>query len=178
MIFAQSGFGKTNLVNVLVYNMLGDTSYGKLIFDLNGEYFLKGIKTYGLGNINEDKIRNNLVVYSDKTFQKEYNNTSRFTFGGNVLLNMHQNLTIGDILNFSAGFSEVMKSFLQYLDENDVKDFIENINEYVKEPKKLHEKYPDFWDSKKEASARNTIAAIRKRIAYLIEEGKGLHSSK
>ena len=48
MIFAQSGFGKTNLMKALIYNMITDTSYGKLIFDLNGEYFLKGPKTYGL----------------------------------------------------------------------------------------------------------------------------------
>jgi len=173
MIFAQSGFGKTNLVKVLVYNMIDDTSYGKLIFDLNGEYFLKGIKTYGLGNINEDKIKNNLVVYSDKPLHEEDKN--KFTFGDKVLLNMHEHLTIGDILSFGTGFSEVMKSFLLYLDESETKDFIKNINEYVEDTKKLHEKYPDFWDQKKEASARNTIAAIRKRIAYLIEENKGLH---
>jgi len=48
MIFAQSGFGKTNLVKVLLYHMAGDNSYGKLIFDLNGEYFLRGTSTYGL----------------------------------------------------------------------------------------------------------------------------------
>ena len=57
MIFAQSGFGKTNLMKVLIYNMVGDTSYGKLIFDLNGEYFLRSIRTYGLGDIDENKIR-------------------------------------------------------------------------------------------------------------------------
>ncbi len=174
MVFAQSGFGKTNLVKVLVYNMIGDTSYGKLIFDLNGEYFLNGTKTYGLGAINENKIKNNLIVYSDKPLTNEYND--KFQFKGKVMLNMHEHLTIGDILSFSTGFSEVMKSFLIYLEDNEVKDFIKNINEYVQEPKKLHEKYPDFWEQKKEASARNTIAAIRKRIAYLIEEGKGLHS--
>jgi hypothetical protein len=149
MVFAQSGFGKTNLVKVLVYNMIGDTSYGKLIFDLNGEYFLNGTKTYGLGAINENKIKNNLIVYSDKPLTNEYND--KFQFKGKVMLNMHEHLTIGDILSFSTGFSEVMKSFLIYLEDNEVKDFIKNINEYVQEPKKLHEKYPDFWEQKKEA---------------------------
>lgn len=175
MVFAQSGFGKTNLVKVLVYHMLGDNSYGKLIFDLNGEYFLKGRNTYGLGDINEQKIRDNLVVYSDKIIPPEYQ--GKFIFAGKVLLNMHKHLTVGDILSFSTGFSEVMKSFLLYLEGNEVQDFIVSINEYVKDPKLLHIKYPDFWEAKKEASARNTIAAIRKRIAYLIEEGKGLHLS-
>jgi len=175
MVFAQSGFGKTNLVKVLLYHIIGDTSYGKLIFDLNGEYFLEGRKTYGLGDIDEQKIRDNLVVYSDKKLPDEYKD--RFIYSGKVLINMHKHLTIGDILNFSKGFSEVMKSFLLYLEENEVKDFIENINTYVNNPQELHKKFPDFWDSKKEASSRTTVAAIRKRIAYLIEEGKGLHSS-
>lgn len=177
MVFAQSGFGKTNLVKVLLYHIVGDTSYGKLIFDLNGEYFLKGRKTYGLGDIDEQKIKDNLVVYSDKKLPDEYKD--RFIHGGKVLINMHEHLTIGDILSFGAGFSEVMRSFLLYLEENQVKDFIENINNYVADPTQLHQNFPDFWDTgtKSEKSARVTIAAIRKRIAYLIEEGKGLHSS-
>lgn len=173
MVFAQSGFGKTNLVKVLLYNIIGDTSYGKLIFDLNGEYSLKSGKTLGLGNIDEQKIKNNMVVYSDKKINASYK--GNFIDKGKVLINMHIHLSIGDILNFSTGFSEVMKSFLLYLEASDVQDFISNINNYVDDPKKLHKKYPDFWDQKKEASARTTIAAIRKRIAYLIEEGKGLH---
>jgi len=174
MVFAQSGFGKTNLVKLLIYNIIGNTKYGKLIFDLNGEYFLKSTKTYGLGDINEQKIKDNLVVYTDKKIPNEYQD--RFIYGGKVLINMHEHLTIGDIITFGTGFSEVMKSFLLYLEDSDVKDFISNINNYVSNPKLLHQKYPDFWDQKKEASARNTIAAIRKRIAYFIEEGKGLHS--
>lgn len=173
MIFAQSGFGKTNLMKVLIYNMIADTSYGKLIFDLNGEYFLKGPKTYGLGDINEKKIKENLVVYSDKKLPNKYD--KRFIKGGSVRLNMHKHLTIGDILNFSTGFSEVMKSFLQYLDDNQVEGFIANINEYVSDPQKLRKAFPDFWDEKKDASSRTTIAAIRKRLAYLIDESKGLH---
>jgi len=173
MIFAQSGFGKTNLMKVLLYNMLGGTNYGKLIFDLNGEYYLKSKNTYGLGDIAEQKIKDNLVVYSDKDIPEDYKNN--FIYNGVVKINMHRHLTIGDILNFSTGFSEVMKSFLLYLEDNEVEDFIQNINNYVSNPKELHIKYPDFWDTKKETSARTTIAAIRKRLAYLIDENKGLH---
>ena len=176
MIFAQSGFGKTNLMKALIFNMISDTSYGKLIFDLNGEYFLKGPRTYGLGDIDDTKIKENLVVYSDKKLPEKYK--GRFIQSGVVKLNMHKHLTIGDILNFSTGFSEVMKSFLLYLDDNQVEDFISNINDYVAEPQKLHQQFPDFWDTKKEASTRNTIAAIRKRLAYLVDESKGIHLSK
>jgi len=180
MIFAQSGFGKTNLVKVLVYNMIGDTSYGKLIFDLNGEYFLRGIKTYGLGDINKNEIRENLVVYSDKDFPDLYKTQNRFKIAGKVLINMRNHLTIGDILNFGAGFSEVMKSFLLYLDEEGIGNFINNIDGYVSDPSKLHKDFPDFFGEMKKSepdvSARKTIMAIRKRIRHLIDEGKGLHS--
>lgn len=179
MVFAQSGFGKTNLVKVLLYHMVGNTSYGKLIFDLNGEYFLRGTQTYGLGDINEQKIRDNVVVYSDKKLPEEYR--SRITYGGRVLINMPAHLTVGDILSFGAGFSEVMKSFLLYLDEEGVGDFIKNIDDYVANPQNLHRDFSDFFGQMKkaepDASARKTIMAIRKRIRHLIDEGKGLHAT-
>lgn len=182
MIFAQSGFGKTNLVKVLLHYMTNNTEYGKLIFDLNGEYFLRGISTYGLGDIDDMTIKNNLVVYSDKKFPVEYRESKRFVYGGKVLLNMHKHLTVGDILNFGAGFSEVMKSFLLYLDEEGVSNFIQEIDSYVNDPQKLHKDYPDFFGQvkkdKEDVSARKTIMAIRKRIRHLIDEGKGLHSAK
>jgi uncharacterized protein len=184
MVFAQSGFGKTNLVKVLLYHMTRDTSYGKLIFDLNGEYFLRGTRTYGLGDIDDDRIRNNVVVYTDKKLPEDYTKKQRFISGGKVALNMHKHLAVGDILSFGAGFSEVMKSFLLYLDEDGVSNFIENIDDYVETPSNLYRDFSDFFgEQKKDAkgnvkedvSARKTIMAIRKRIRHLIDEGN-LHS--
>ena len=174
MIFAQSGFGKTNLMKVMLYHMMGNNEYGKLIFDLNGEYFLKSQNTYGLGDINNMHIKNNLVVYTDKPVDSRY--SGRFINAGKVLINTHEHLTVGDILNFSAGFSEVMKSFLLYLDEEGVSDFIKNIDNYVSEPQLLYTQFPDFF-TKKDTKASQTIAAIRKRIRHLIDEGKGIHSN-
>lgn len=181
MVFAQSGFGKTNLVKVLLYHAVGNTSFGKLIFDLNGEYVLNSENTIGLGGITENKIRENLVVYSDKTMPK--GSERYFTHSGKVQLNMHNHLGVGDILAFSAGFSDVMKSLLVYLDEEEVGDFVTNIDLYVSQPSLLYQKYPDFWSQPKEGkesekedkSARKTIAAIRKRISHLIDEG-AIHS--
>ncbi len=185
MVFAQSGFGKTNLVKVLLYYMIADTSYGKLIFDLNGEYFLRGTSTYGLGDIEDQNVNRNLIVYTDKELPKEYQDSKRFNYAGKVLINMHENLTVGDILNFGAGFSEVMKSFLLYLDEEGVSDFIKNIDKYFANPKQLHADFSDFFGElkldkngipKEDVSSRKTIMAIRKRIRHLIDEGKGIHS--
>ena len=176
MVFAQSGFGKTNLVKVLLYHAIRNTEYGKLIFDLNGEYFLRGPHTYGLGDIDDPSIRQNVIVFSDKKIPDNYK--GNFRHEGKVLLNMHRHLTIGDILNFGAGFSEVMKSFLLYLDDEGVENFIQNIDDYVDNPSNLHRDFSDFFGQakkKEDASARKTIAAIRKRIRHLIDEDKGLH---
>jgi DNA helicase HerA-like ATPase len=92
-------------------------------------------------------------------------------------------MTVGDILNFATGFSEVMKSFLLYLDDNQVKGFIEKIDSYCDSPINLYRDFPDFFGSKEQKkgnkedkSARATIMAIRKRIRHFVDEG-GVHSS-
>jgi hypothetical protein len=183
MVFAQSGFGKTNLMKVLLYRIVGDESFGKLVFDLNGEYFSKTTSgTTGLGDVDDDRIRKNLVVYSDRKISKP----KGYTYAGKVQINTHKHMTVGDILNFSTGFSEVMKSFLLYLDDNQVEGFIKKIDAYCDEPQKLYQDFPDFFgkkkaggekeDEKADKSARGTIMAIRKRIRHFIDEG-GVHSS-
>jgi uncharacterized protein len=173
MVFAQSGFGKTNLMKVLIYNTIADTKYGKLIFDLNGEYYQKSTRNYGLGDIEDTYVKNNLVVYSDKKISE----TDRFIYKGTVRINMHKHLSIGDVLNYSTGFSEVMKSFLLYLEDEQAEDFFQNINSYANDPQQLHIKYPDFWKDK-DKSAGKTIGAIKKRLSFLIDESKGLHSQQ
>lgn len=180
MVFAQSGFGKTNLVKVLLYHTLPDTSFGKLIFDLNGEYHSEtAAHTVGLGDIDDEAVRANLTVYSDRKIPK----TNHFTFKGRVQVNTHKHMTVGDILAFSTGFSEVMKSFLLYLDDKQVEGFIKNIDSYCESPRNLYRDFPDFFgskgegeDKKQDRSARGTIMAIRKRIRHFIDEG-GVHSS-
>jgi DNA helicase HerA-like ATPase len=179
MVFAQSGFGKTNLVKVLLYHVIKDTSYGKLIFDLNGEYHSSTSSgTLGLGDISDNVVKQNLVVYSDRKLTATQ--ASRFTFGGKVQLNTHKYLTVGDVLAFGTGFSDVMRSFLLYLDENQVTDFLGNIDQYCDDPSLVHKKFADFFGQQKEGkedfSARKTIMAIRKRLRHLIDEG-GIHSS-
>lgn len=181
MVFAQSGFGKTNLVKVLLFHMIKDTSYGKLVFDLNGEYYSATAGgTLGLGDLNDVSIRPNLIVYSDRKLSSEQ--TKSFKHAGKVQLNTHKYMTVGDVLTFGTGFSDVMKSFLLYLDENQITDFLQNIDKYCDDPSLLHQKYSDFFGVPKtkagteDLSARKTIMAIRKRLRHLIDEG-GIHSS-
>ncbi len=135
-------------------------------------------KTYGLADIKEQRIKDNLILFTDKELLKVYD--GKIVVAGKVQINMNEHLTVGDILSFGAGFSEVMKSLLLYLDENQIKDFIRNIDSYVSDPTRLHKDFSDFWAEMKgkgdEASAKKTIAAIKKRISFLIDESKGLHS--
>ncbi len=74
-----------------------------------------------------------------------------------------------------------MKSFLFYLDEEGVENFVQNIDDYVDNPANLHRDFSDFFGKMEkkgeEASARKTIMAIRKRVRHLIDSDKGLHSS-
>jgi len=109
--------------------------------------------------------------------------TKGFTLGGKVQVNTHKHMTVADILAFSAGFSEVMKSFLLYLDDKQVEGFIKKIDSYCDSPQNLYRDFPDFFgaktegdDKKQDKSARGTIMAIRKRIRHFIDEG-GVHSS-
>jgi len=180
MVFAQSGFGKTNLMKVLLYHTMPDATFGKLVFDLNGEYYSKtASQTIGLGDIDDEQVRKNLIVYSDRKIP----NNAKFTYKGKVQVNTHKHMTVGDILAFSAGFSEVMKSFLLYLDDKQVEGFIKKIDSYCESPQNLYKDFPDFFgaksegdDKKQDKSARGTIMAIRKRIRHFIDEG-GVHSS-
>jgi uncharacterized protein len=180
LVLAQSGFGKTNLMKVLLYHVIGDNSFGKLIFDLNGEYFSRTASgTTGLGDVDDERIRKNLIVYSDRKIDK----VRGYAYLGKVQINTHKHMTVGDILNFSTGFSEVMKSFLLYLDDAQVEGFVRKIDSYCESPQDLYKDFPDFFgkkpddDKKVDKSARGTIMAIRKRIRHFIDEG-GVHSSK
>ena len=183
MVFARSGYGKTNFIKVLMHEMIKNTTFGKLIFDLNGEYFVKGDKTYGFGDLDTNYIKNNFVVYTDRDIPSEYDNN--FINEGKVKLDMKNNLTADDILSTATGLSELMKSFLLYLSEQGVTDFIKKIDYYTNSPGALHQDFPDFFEKPKvdksgevkDTSARRTIGAIRKRIQHLIDENGSLHSS-
>ncbi len=148
MVFAQSGFGKTNLMKVLIHNSFKDKTTGKLIFDLNGEYFLKSNvqKTYGFGDIDDSNIKDNLVVYSDKPIPATYK--ERFEFGGKVKINFSQDFSVNDILQNSIGITNAGRTFLEYIDSlpnnEDVKTFIYMIFNETDPSKVRHFAYTKF----------------------------------
>ncbi len=126
MVFAQSGFGKTNLVKVLLGSAVRDVSVGKLIFDLEGEYAFKSKKNYGLADIDHHAYKNNIVIYTDKKCGDEY--SSRAIVAGTVKIDLSKDFSIEDILHSAIGLTVAGKTFLEYLDslpdQNEVKKFI------------------------------------------------------
>lgn len=186
MIFAQSGFGKTNLMKVLLYNMLNDTNYGKLIFDLNGEYVLRSENTYGLGDIDEPKIKDNLVVYLDKKFDEKYKN--RFIYAGQVRLNLVEDFDINDVLQLSTGLTSAGKTFLEFVDsipnKQDSKDFFNNI--FNKEdPKEVrayaYRRFSSYFETKKaetdEPDVKTYLRSMLGGVIRQIKSFKSIHLS-
>lgn len=186
MIFAQSGFGKTNLMKVLLYNMLGDTNYGKLIFDLNGEYALRSENTYGLGDIDELKIKDNLVVYLDKKFDEKYKN--RFIYAGQVKLNLVKDFDINDVLQLSTGLTSAGKTFLEFIDGNpnkqDAEEFFNNIFN-KDDPKDVrhfaYRRFSSYFETKKaetdEPDVKQHLRSMLGGVIRQIKSFKSIHLS-
>lgn len=171
MVFAQSGFGKTNLMKVLIYESIKNKSFGKLIFDLNGEYFLRSLeaKTYGFGDIEDDMIKSDLVVYTDKQipdFHKE-----KLEVAGKVKVNFAKDFTINDIFQTSIGITNAGKTFLEYLDSgqpDDVKDFLGKVlsSEDTSEIRRFaYTKFSSFFETTKKQAKETGDKDIEKEVS-------------
>lgn len=127
MVFAQSGFGKTNLVKVLLDSAIRDTTAGKLVFDLEGEYAFKSTDNYGFGDI--EKYKKNLVIFSDKALDKTYK--EKVSIEGLVKVDFSKDFEIGDLIQTAIGLTGAGRTFLEYLDslpdKSDVKKFLGKI---------------------------------------------------
>src|SRR5690606_24969875 len=171
MVFAQSGFGKTNLMKVLIYESIKNKSFGKLIFDLNGEYFLRSLeaKTYGFGDIEDDMIKSDLVVYTDKQIPDFYK--GKLEVAGKVKVNFAKDFTINDIFQTSIGITNAGKTFLEYLDSgqpNDVKDFLEKVlsSEDTSEIRRFaYTRFSSFFETTKKQAKETGDKDIEKEVS-------------
>ena len=83
-IFAHAGYGKTNLVKLLITRLYStDPDVGFLIFDPEGEYAFTDRKGRP-GLVDLPELQDRVVVYTDRTVPKRY---QRF-LGGQVHLNL------------------------------------------------------------------------------------------
>lgn len=125
MVFAQSGFGKTNLIKTLLLGAIPDKSVGKLIFDLEGEYAFKSQNNHGLTDIDDPNFLNNLIVYTDKNLSNAYQKNFK---KGNVKIDLSKDFQIDDILHSAVGLTSAGKTFLEFVasdpDKGAVSEFI------------------------------------------------------
>ena len=113
MVFAQSGFGKTNLVKGLLTTATKDTTVGKLVFDLEGEYCFRSQRNYGLSDIDSDVYRDNVVIFSDKMVDTRYKD--KMKIAGAVKIDLSKDFSVDDILQAAIGLTGAGKTFLVYL---------------------------------------------------------------
>lgn len=171
MVFAQSGFGKTNLMKVLIYESIKDKLFGKLIFDLNGEYFLRSVeaKTYGFGDIENDIIKSNLVIYTDKQIPDFYKD--KLEIAGKVNVNFAKDFTINDIFQTSLGITNAGKTFLEYLDggnPEDVKEFLSKVlssNDTSEIRKFAYTKFSSYFETSKKQAKDTGDKDIEKEVS-------------
>ena len=154
MVFAQSGFGKTNLVKGLIGNTVMDTTVGKLIFDLEGEYAFKSQKNYGLVDLKNQNFRENIIVYTDKKLPSFYENI--FQKSGNVKIDLGIDFSIGDLIQTAIGLTSAGRNFLEYIeslpDKKSVNDFIGKIanNEDPKDIRRFaYTKFASYFEASK-----------------------------
>lgn len=128
MVFAQSGFGKTNLIKSMLLSLVKDTSFGKLIFDLEGEYAFKSKNNHGLADIDDKFYKDNIIVYTDKSILDQHQGMFK---KGNVKINFNEDFHIDDIVQAVQGLTNAGQTFLNFLasegEPDKVKEFIGNI---------------------------------------------------
>jgi DNA helicase HerA-like ATPase len=188
MVLAQSGFGKTNLMKVLISRAFTDKTVGKLIFDLEGEYFLKSNvqKTYGIGDIDVALIKENLVVFSDKEIPLTYKD--KFINGGNVKVDFAKDFNVEDIISTAIGLTNAGRNFLEYLssltNQDDVRVFFGKIFS-ESDPSKIRQyaytKFSRYFQEKKKKEVEdddeaNVSQASKSMLGGVIRQIRGYTS--
>lgn len=152
MVFAQSGFGKTNLIKSLLLSLVRDTSFGKLIFDLEGEYAFKSQNNHGLTDLEDNIYKDNLIVYTDKNLENEHQKKFK---KGNVRIDFYRDFSVDDIAQSATGLTSAGKTFLNYIsslnEQEDVKTFIGMIvddSEHTKVREHAYRKFASYFKEK------------------------------
>jgi hypothetical protein len=122
-VFAQSGFGKTNAVKVILWGAI-DEPYGKLVFDRRGEYVPDTTNEYGEkvpGLACHPLAQHRLVLYTNKAsvlsnqdLKQRLHALSRF--GVDIV-----HIPPGELVNLYPNLTNPQKEFLYvYEDDPDV----------------------------------------------------------
>ncbi len=169
MVFAQSGFGKTNLVKVLLGSAINDINVGKLVFDLEGEYIFKSTDNYGLADIDFKAYRENIIAFTDKVISNAY--SGKVCIQGTVKIDLAKDFEIGDLVQTAIDITGAGRTFLEYLDslhtKTDVRTFlgmIVNNEDSTKIRRFAYTKFNPYFKSSK--SKRNVSDDLEANVDY------------
>ncbi len=174
-VFAQSGFGKTNAVKVILWGAIEDGTYGKLVFDRRGEYVPDTTNEYGEavpGLAHQPLSKQRLVLYSTKNsvltnraLQQRIHSLSKF--GIDIV-----NIPPGELVNLYPNLTNPQKEFL-YVYENEptvYRDVMAHTPDENWDESGWHRTLSDWFGNKDETkkldlSAAIVVRSVRKKLA-------------
>jgi hypothetical protein len=124
-VFARAGYGKSNLIKLLITSLYENTQPGgMIIFDPEGEYAFKDKKgRYGLLNV--PALKDKIVVYTDRDITEE----QKRWVAGHVRLNL-SHLPPSDVVNICVSSSKqetVFANVLRGMDYNSWRELLQEI---------------------------------------------------
>lgn len=120
-IFGQSGFGKTTLVKDLLWVLLPDVSFGKLVFDLKGEYIDDTLNEEGEhvpGLKHHPQAREKLVLYTQRAnMLKSHSLKDNLDFIHKPQFS-RENITTGDFISLYPHLTPPQREFLLFYEDS------------------------------------------------------------
>lgn len=167
-IFAQSGFGKSNLMRVLFWHMMSDVNYGKLIFDQKGEYALdtqneKGELVPGL--YRHPAAKDNLVMFTTRKSLLESEAANKGLVTIKHIGFRLQDIYITNLLLIYPHFTGAQKELLYFYDEDP--DFFDKLLWRKEDNKWDEENWQDNfkeWLSTSKKSGYTPLRSVRKKL--------------
>jgi DNA helicase HerA-like ATPase len=115
-IFAQAGFGKSNLVRVLLWQMMNEDHFGKLVFDQRGEYAKDTQDESGNlipGLYHHPDAKDNLVLFTSKKKFLSNNGVEVKSIGFDL-----KDISVVDLLFIYPHFTDAQRELLYFYEDD------------------------------------------------------------
>ena len=115
-IFAQAGFGKSNLVRVLLWQMMNEDHFGKLVFDQRGEYAKDTQDESGNfipGLYHHPDVKDNLVLFTSKKKFLSNNLIEVKSIGFDL-----KDISVVDLLFIYPHFTDAQRELLYFYEDD------------------------------------------------------------
>ena len=121
-VFAQSGFGKTNAIKVILWGAM-DQSYGKLIFDRRGEYVPDTSDERGKvwGLVNHPNAKDKLVLFTNRESRLQDNGLQNSVHSLKKFAIKIEDIPPVDLIGLHPNMTNPQREFL-YVYEGDPND--------------------------------------------------------